>query len=57
LKELNLASKVMMLFGEVLQRERKRVILFVEFVEGFAGEAEASGGDWVFAVGELVEDL
>ena len=57
LKELNLAAKVMMLFSEVLQRDRKRVVLFVIFVESFASESEASGGDWVFVFGELVEYL
>ena len=46
-----------MFFCKVLERDRKRVVLFVIFVEGFASEPEASGGDWVFVFGELVEDL
>jgi hypothetical protein len=46
-----------MLFRKELERERKRVVLFVKSVEGFAGEAEAGGCDWVFVVGKLVEDL
>jgi hypothetical protein len=46
-----------MLFREVLQWNRKRVMFFVEFVEGFAGEAKTGRGDGVFVVGELVEDL
>jgi hypothetical protein len=57
LKELKLASKVMMFFCKALERDRKRVVLFVELVEGFAGEAETGGGDRVFFVGELVEYL
>jgi hypothetical protein len=57
LKELKLASKVMMFFCKVLERDRKRVVLFVELVEGFAGETKTGGGDWVFVVGELVEYL
>jgi hypothetical protein len=57
LKELNLASKLRMLFGKVLERDRKRVVILVELVEGFASEAETGRGDWVFVVRELVEDL
>jgi len=46
-----------MFLGKVLERDRKRVVLLVTFVEGFAGETETGGGDGVFVVGELVEDL